>query len=222
MRLSQRTEWIIVGALIAYLAFTPGFQVIRDLLATPIGKAVALAGIVYVWKYVSVVIAVLLLVGYIRCAKTGVWEGLTNGGGNVSCTCTEGFNYDPLTGKCKNIATGASIDPISCTCPAGYSYDSVKHECAQSSSMSEPIPPIATVPPAPPPLPSPNVPTPVVAPIEMTPSGAAPAVSTGPVTSNAPMTTPSAANDAIKAAMPPDVVQGPMPSEGFSSGYSMY
>ena len=74
MKLSQKTEWGIIAVLIAYLAFTPGFQVVKDILATPIGKAIALAGIVYVWKYISAIIAILLLIGYMRCAKNNVWE----------------------------------------------------------------------------------------------------------------------------------------------------
>jgi hypothetical protein len=67
--LSLRNELILVGLLIFYLAFIPSLQMIRDMLATPIGKAAALAGIVYVYKYVSCPAALLLVIAYVRCAR---------------------------------------------------------------------------------------------------------------------------------------------------------
>ena len=67
--LSSRNEWILIGALIFYIAFIPSLQMVRDMLATPIGKAAALAGIVYVYKYISCSAALLLVIGYVRCAS---------------------------------------------------------------------------------------------------------------------------------------------------------
>jgi hypothetical protein len=92
MLLSSRNEWIAIAALIAYIAFVPPFQAVRDILATSVGKAAALAGIVYVYKYVSCPVALLLLVAYVRCAKTGIWEGMDVIETPPKCTGTDVFN----------------------------------------------------------------------------------------------------------------------------------
>jgi len=112
--LSARNEMIAVGVLIAYLAFVPSLPVVRDLLATPVGKALALAGIVYVYKFVSCSLALLLVVWYV---KGNSWEGFTTPTATVAPTCT---------------------------CPDGYAYDSVTKECKASSSMSGSVPPEST------------------------------------------------------------------------------
>jgi len=109
--LSARNEMIAVGILIVYLAFGPSLPVVRDLLSTPVGKVLALAGIVYVYKYVSCSVALLLVVWYI---KGNSWEGFTT----------------PTT----------TVQPT-CTCPDGYAYDSVSKECKPTSSMSGSVPP---------------------------------------------------------------------------------
>ena len=75
--LSSRNEWIVVGVLIVYLAFIPSLQIVRDMLSTSIGKAVALAAIVYVYKYVSCSAALLLVIAYVRCSRS-VREMLEN------------------------------------------------------------------------------------------------------------------------------------------------
>jgi len=67
--LSSRNEWILIGVLIAYLAFIPSLQMVRDILSTSVGKAAALAAIVYVYKYVSCSAALLLVIAYVRCAR---------------------------------------------------------------------------------------------------------------------------------------------------------
>ena len=106
--LSSRNELILVGVLIFYLAFVPRLQMVRELLATPIGKAAALAAIVYVYKYVSCSAALLLVIAYVRCARTSR---------EMFTTPTE------------------TVQPT-VTCPDGYAYDSVTKECKASSSMS--------------------------------------------------------------------------------------
>ena len=202
MKLNQRTEWALIIALIAYLAFTPGFQLIRDILSNPVGKAAALLGIVYVWKKVSAILAVLLALGYLRCASKGnIWEGLEMP--SAVCTCENGFNFDVATKKCVG-SKGEIKDPVACTCPSGYTYDSQTKECKQVSEMTE------AVPPAPEATPS-------------TPETAAPAKDTGVVTSTAPITTPGAAQ-AMAATAPPAAppATGPAASEGFVGGYSRW
>lgn len=76
MLLSSRNEWIAISALIAYIAFVPRMAIVREVLSTPIGKAAALAGIVYVYKFVSCPLALLLAIAYVRCAGSSVWEGV--------------------------------------------------------------------------------------------------------------------------------------------------
>jgi hypothetical protein len=210
MKLNQKTEWIVVGVLIAYLAFTPGFQFVRDILSNPIGKAVFLGLVVYVWKYVSAITAVLLLVGYIRCARNNIWEGLAMPA--VSCTCPTGFTYDTDMKKCKNDKNELR-DPVACICPSGYSFDSVTKECVESSVMTEPIAPTDTTTSSPPPEPTPT-----------TPETAAPAESDAPATSTAPATTPGAAQEAAAAAVATMDMAGVQPSasESFVGGYSRW
>ena len=111
--LSSRNEWIVIGVLIAYLAFVPSLQIIRDLLSTPVGKALGLAGIVYVHKYISCPVALLLVIAYVRCASA-----------NIEMFTTPTTTVQPTI-----------------TCPSGYAYDSVTKECKPSSSMSGSIPP---------------------------------------------------------------------------------
>lgn len=116
--LSARNELFAVGALIAYLAFGPSIPIVRELLSTPVGKAAALAGIVYVHQKVSCSVALLLVVWYVRCSRSS-WEGFTT----------------PTT----------TVQPT-CTCPDGYAYDVVTKECKSSSAMSGSVPPSPTEP----------------------------------------------------------------------------
>lgn len=111
--LSSRNELILVGVLIFYIAFVPSLQMVRDILATPVGKVAALAGIVYVYKYISCSAALLLVIAYIRCARSS----------------REMFTTPTTT-----------VQPT-VTCPDGYAYDSVTKECKTSSSMSGSVPP---------------------------------------------------------------------------------
>ena len=37
MKLSPRNEWIAIALLIVYLAFTPGFPLVKQLLSTSVG-----------------------------------------------------------------------------------------------------------------------------------------------------------------------------------------
>ena len=145
MRLSQNMEWGLVAALIAYIAFTPGFPVVRQFLSTGVGKAVALAVIVYVWKFVSEPVALLLTVNYVRCS--GMREYLEDGAGATSGTtlppntyCPENHSFD--NGQCKNKNTGQTTPAT--VCLAGQTWDGTK--CAGSSAAS--APPSMTPPPS--------------------------------------------------------------------------
>ena len=96
--LSSRNEWIVVGILIAYLAFVPSLQMVRDILSTSVGKAAALAAIIYVHKYISCPVALLLVIAYVRCARSSGLEMFTTPTGTVppTMTCSEGYALDSM------------------------------------------------------------------------------------------------------------------------------
>ena len=197
MRLSSSTEYAVLAGLIVYLAFMKPVQFLREIVATPIGTVVALSGIVYVWKFLSPVVAGLLLVVYARCASGIIVEGMEN---NETCKCPVGFVYDGTTKKCRNPA-GKAASPTFCPCPSGYFWDVISSECkATSPETSTPVP-VATS------------------------DTAAPAASTGPVTSTAPMTTPSAVQAAIaqmNTAPPATATPGVQPSTTAQESFSPY
>lgn len=193
MKLSRTVEFTVIGILIAYIAFAPRMDVFRTILATPVGKAVALVGIVYVWKFVSAAVALLLAIMFVRCAGGGmtVWEGLEMP--EAKCTCPPGYTFDGVSKQCRNEA-GKFADATACACDPGYSYDFTTKQCKQNSVMSDPIPPVVPQEPI---------------------ASAAPAVSTGPVTSTAPMTTPGEAQAMATstAPAPSTPLEGPTATE---------
>lgn len=69
MKLSQ-TELVVVGLLIAYVAFFshPPPSHIRDFLSSPVGHAVFLLGIVYVTVYKSLIIGIFAGIAYVMTA----------------------------------------------------------------------------------------------------------------------------------------------------------
>ena len=210
MKLSRQQELITVGVLIVYLAFTPGFQIIRDILATPIGRVAFLAAIVYVFKFVSASVALLLLVGYMRCVKMNIWEGADDSSMKTSdptvaeYKCDTGYTYSPADGKCKD--SKGDLKEATVICQTGWAYDEATKKCKSASSMTEPV--VMTVPP---PLPSA---TPAMA-------TAASATTTGSVTSpTMPMTTPSTIPPAAMAAEA--AMGGVQSAEGFANSYSPF
>lgn len=136
--MKQTTEWIVIAGLIVYLSFMRPLPVLRDLLSSPIGKAGALAGIVYVGKFISAPIAGLLLVAYARCVSTSI-EGMTT----QSCTCPTGSLYDEEAKKCRT-PSGEMKAPSFCPCPTGFFWDAVGGECKASSPETPTPVPIAT------------------------------------------------------------------------------
>ena len=152
MKLSGRNEWIAIGALIAYITLMPGLQVVRDLLATGVGKAVGLAAVVYVWKFVSEPVAILLLVAFLRCA--GMREGMENPAPEMHCPAP--YKLD-ATNACKD--EKGNPGPPATVCTPGQKWDGSK--CAESKSSTSTAPPGSTPPvmttPTPPPPPPPQV-----------------------------------------------------------------
>lgn len=192
MKLSRPVEFTVIGVLIAYIAFAPRMGIFQTILATPVGKALALVGIVYVWKFVSAAVALLLAIMFVRCAGGGmtVWEGLEMP--QAKCTCPEGYKFDGVAKQCKN-KEGKFVDATACACDPGYTYDFKTKECKQASVMSDPIAPVVPQ-------------EPIV--VETTAPANTPV--TGPV-STAPMTTPGAAQSMATstAPSPSTAVAGP-------------
>ena len=147
--LSSRNEWILIGSLIAYLAFIPGLQMIRDILSTSVGKAAALAGIVYVYKYVSCPAALLLVIGYVRCAS------MTREMFDVppTMTCPDGTALDS-TATPPVCRSSSSITPPSAPSPT---------ESGMGASVSTP-PPNASLSTAPMTTPTATMPPPMMPP----------------------------------------------------------
>jgi hypothetical protein len=104
MHLSRQTELIVIALLIAYLSFVPHLQPVREALSTPIGKAVALAGIVYVYECISCPIGLLLVIAYVRCASSSMMEGIDATLAPLSPltppTCTPPMKWDETLMMC--------------------------------------------------------------------------------------------------------------------------
>jgi hypothetical protein len=145
MRISQKTEWILIAALIAYIAFTPGLAAVRQLLSTDVGKALGLAAVVAVWKYVSPIVALLLTVSLVRCAS--MREYMESGAPPTSTSappntyCPDNHSFD--SGQCKNMTTGQTIPAT--VCLTGQTWDGVK--CVGGSTPTPSTPPPAQPPP---------------------------------------------------------------------------
>lgn len=218
MKLTRNTEWALIAALIAYIAFTPGIQAIKDILATPLGKAAALAGIVYVWKCVSPVVSLLLIISFLRCAKWNVWEMFS--GAEQSCTCeTPDATWDPESKTCKD-ASGNTAGPVkTCTCSNGYAWDggeTGKKECVPVTSDQPPVPPSSN--PAADALAAAAPSPPADALAAGTSLGAAAPATPGPAAPSAPpMTTPGAAAEMAAAPAPPAATGGVQPGAGATS-----
>ena len=145
MRITQTQEWVLAAVLIAYIAFTPGFQMVRSFLATPIGKAVGLAIIVYVWKYVSALVGLLLAINFVRCA--GMREGME----------TEYTPIPDMPGKCKKMVDGQEMVM---DCPASMLSSGTPPPAAPTGSTTSSVPPTAAPPSSTPPMTTPSPPPP--------------------------------------------------------------
>lgn len=109
MRLSQNTEYAIVGALIVYTVFLPSVPIVRRLLSSSVGVALGIALVYYVSKYVSLPLAFVVLIAVIRSSSAVIRE-------HLDCTtCPSGYTYDINATSCKK--PGATDVPASCAMP---------------------------------------------------------------------------------------------------------
>ena len=157
MRLTGTSELVVIGGMIAYIAFTPGFSVVRQFLSTSVGKALGLVVFVAVWKYVSHPVALLLLVNYVRCS--GMREFMDNPPPETAAAlpentyCPEGTLFD--NGQCMNSTTGQAAPAT--TCLPSQTWDGSKCVLAGTGMTPPPPMPPATMPS--PPVSPPSPPT---------------------------------------------------------------
>lgn len=112
MRLSQNTEYAVVGALIVYTVFlSPSMFAVRRFMGSAIGSVLGLAAVYWVAKTVSVPLALIVLAVVIRCSSGMVREFM-------DCTeCPPDYAYDTASKMCKK--DGAGDVPPSCAAPKG-------------------------------------------------------------------------------------------------------
>ncbi len=117
--LTGRNEWIAIGALILYIAFVPCPYPMKQFFASPIGKVIALGSVIYVWKYVSVPVAVLLLVAFLRSGAIREY-------------------LEDETGMTPPSAPTASTAANDYTCPTEYTYVAEKMMCMKGNESKNP------------------------------------------------------------------------------------
>lgn len=109
MRLSQNTEYAVVGALIVYSVFMPSFAIVRQLFSSSVGVALGVALVYWVAKTVSVPLALVVLVAVVRSSSAVLRE-------HMDCTeCPPDFTYDEKSKMCKK--DGAPDVPPTCAAP---------------------------------------------------------------------------------------------------------
>jgi hypothetical protein len=131
MRLSTNAELIVLGVLILYIAFTPGIPVIRQFLSTSVGKAAGLVAIIYVWKYVSEPVALLLTVNFVRCA--GMREYLVDmpPPSMSEKNCPEGYTLKE--GTCKK--EGSPDKPATVCADPNPKWDAKAEKCVPNDAV---------------------------------------------------------------------------------------
>lgn len=144
--LSGRNELIAIGALVVYIAFIPCPYAMKDFFTTSFGKAVALGVFVYAFKYVSEIIAILLLVNFLRSG--GVREYLEETTGMSPSTtitdykCPDEFMYD--AGK-KMCMKGTESKAPECT-DSTMTWNPMEGKCVAKPQESSGGPPGGTTP----------------------------------------------------------------------------
>ena len=135
--MKRQLEWAILGGLILFMSFTSGFGPVRAFLSTPVGKAAGLAAVVYVFKYVSAPIG--LVLGVLVAQRCRSWEGVdeTLAEPTEMCQCDPDFTYNSGTKMCEK--PGAqSKPPAKCTCIPGETWDDTEKKCKTKPVESAP------------------------------------------------------------------------------------
>ncbi len=116
--LTGRNEWLAIGALILWIAFVPCPYAMKEFFATPVGKALALGTVIYVWKYVSCPVAILLLVAFLR---SGAMR-----------------EYLDESGMTPPTAPTSATSANEYTCPSEYTYVAEKMMCMKGNESKNP------------------------------------------------------------------------------------
>jgi len=135
MKLTGQKELIASGVVIAFLVFGPKLD-----LSSPVIKVAALAAILYVWKFVSEILAVLLAIVFVTSLTHSAWEGMESGSAPKNCACPDGYTLSIATQKCvddKDVTK--TQDPRT-----GYVWDVASKSCKPSQpTVTAPLPPAA-------------------------------------------------------------------------------
>lgn len=130
--LTGRNEWIAVGALIVWIALIETPPALKEFLGSTIGKAAALGAVVYTWKCVSQLVAVLLVVALLRSGAVREYADDPSIKPSPECHCEAGYEMDSATKQCKK---GTEMKPAQC-CGMLQEWDGTK--CKEK--VSAPVP----------------------------------------------------------------------------------
>jgi hypothetical protein len=117
--LTGQKEWIAIGALIVYIAFVPCPQSMKEFFSSSVGKVVALAAVIYTWKYISEAVAILLLVAVLR-----------------SGSLREYLDESGMTPPAAPTTSASSTDY---KCPDEFTYMMEKKACMKGNESKPPI-----------------------------------------------------------------------------------
>lgn len=131
MRLARNTEWAVVGALIVYTVFFPSFPIVRQIVSSPVGTALSIAGVYYVAKCISIPLAFVVLVALIRSSSAVTREHMAS---SVDCHCAEaGYTFDSASRQCKTTdkddAGNVKKEMAPLCCTPMQMWDAAKKEC---------------------------------------------------------------------------------------------
>ena len=138
--LTGRNEWIAVGALIVWIALIETPPALKDFLGSTVGKAVALATVVYTWKSVSQLVAVLLVVVMVRSGaiREHADDPSIQPSSTPKCHCETGYEMDAATKQCKK---GTETKPAQC-CGLTQEWDGTKCKDKATPAMPPTMPPV--------------------------------------------------------------------------------
>ena len=147
--LTGRNEWLAVAVLIAYISLVPCPYAMKEFFSSTLGKMVALGAVVYAWKYVSHLVAILVLVAFLRSGairefldESGMSEPKSS---EPEYKCPDGFSYETDKKMCMK---GTELRAPECN-DKSMMWDSSKGVCMSKtppSSTSSGGPPGGTTP----------------------------------------------------------------------------
>ena len=171
MMLTGRNEWVAIAVLIAYIAFIPCPGFMTAFFSSSVGKIVALGVVVYVLKYVSVPVGILMFIaldrkGAIReymeeetgmaptpadnykCPPEFVYDSsekmCTKGSEKMPPECTDSsMMWDASSGKCIAKPTSAAEASTSAGPPGGTTPGAMAAANDMANTMPSGSPPIA-------------------------------------------------------------------------------